>query len=128
MNRKIFLAVLVLISAMAFAQKPLERVEPPNWWAGFKDNSLQLMLYGKDISKYEVAVDAKAFVLEKTHKTDNPNYQFVDLLVKPEAKSGTYPIWFSQNGKRKFKYDFVLGEKTAQPKGCLLYTSDAADE
>ncbi|WP_392437816.1 glycoside hydrolase family 13 protein [Cruoricaptor ignavus] len=117
MNRKIFLAVLVLISAMAFAQKPLERVEPPNWWAGFKDNSLQLMLYGKDISNYEIAVDAKAFVLEKSYRTDNPNYQFVDLLVKPEAKPGTYPIWFSQNGKRKFKYDFVLGEKTAQPKG-----------
>ena len=31
------------------ASAAVDRVDPPNWWVGMADPSLQLMMYGKDI-------------------------------------------------------------------------------
>jgi hypothetical protein len=48
-----FLAFFLLISAFSSvvtAQK-IDRIEPPSWFIGMKETSLQLMVYGKEIGR-----------------------------------------------------------------------------
>ena len=41
------------INPVIAASKPtLKRIEPPCWWTGFKNPSLELMVYGERISSY----------------------------------------------------------------------------
>ena len=40
--------LLVSISSQT-AGAAVDRVDPPNWWVGMSDPSLQLMMYGNDI-------------------------------------------------------------------------------
>jgi len=42
--KKVFF-ILLLISTTLQAQ--IERVEPPFWWTGMKNTSLELMVYGQ---------------------------------------------------------------------------------
>ena len=40
------LAILIfvfLVGVQGFSQNPIERMEPPNWWAGMKHNSVELL-------------------------------------------------------------------------------------
>ncbi|HZK97291.1 MAG TPA: cyclomaltodextrinase N-terminal domain-containing protein, partial [Prolixibacteraceae bacterium] len=48
----LFAIVLLTVIPVQAANKPtLNRVEPPFWWTGFKNPSLQLMVYGERISE-----------------------------------------------------------------------------
>ena len=56
----------LVISASVTAQ--LERIEPPNWWVGMKDNSLQLMLKGTNLNKFDqVRAYSKGIEVLETH-------------------------------------------------------------
>ena len=64
------------------------RVEPPNWWTGFKETGLQLMVHGEDIAKYDVALDYPGVGIERVTRVKSPNYLFVYLDVSPETQTG----------------------------------------
>jgi|GEM_PF-6934856 len=50
--------LLLLIQLNLFAQEAaLQRIEPPNWWIGFKKPDFQILVYGKNISTSNVSVD-----------------------------------------------------------------------
>ena len=51
--RKLFALVILLISLQVGAQT-IDRVEPPNWWTGFRETGLQLMVYGNQILPEQV--------------------------------------------------------------------------
>ena len=107
------LVLLLLISANKLAAQKnttLERVEPPSWWVNMDYNELQLMVYGEHIASTEPGIEAAEIKILKVHRSENQNYLFLDILIAPEAKAGTYPIEF-KGKKRKFKYDFVLSER-----------------
>ncbi|KQW43407.1 MULTISPECIES: glycoside hydrolase family 13 protein [unclassified Roseateles] len=89
MKTLITLATALLMSLPALAAEPPHRVEPPNWWVGMRDTSLQLMLHGPGIA------DAKATLapypgvtLKGSHRAASGNYLFVDLDIGPTAKPG----------------------------------------
>ena len=52
-----FVAVLCAGFAAGAAAQEIDRIEPPFWWTGFKETSLQLMVYGEGISDYTPAID-----------------------------------------------------------------------
>ena len=45
----LFLSALIAMNMMAKAAVNIDRIDPAYWFAGMKDASLQLMVYGKDI-------------------------------------------------------------------------------
>ncbi len=67
---------LVLLSLIAVGQPiKLDRVEPPFWWTGFKNQNLQLLVYGKDISKTTVELVSEMKYkpeIVAVHKVENP--------------------------------------------------------
>ena len=59
----------------------IERVEPPNWWIGFENIELQLLIKGNNIRYSKVYIDYKGVNIVNTHYADSPNYIFLDLEI-----------------------------------------------
>ena len=44
------ISLFFLLFWSAFVTAQIDRVEPPNWWVGFKDSNVQLLVKGENIS------------------------------------------------------------------------------
>lgn len=104
--KKTVLLVALLLSVTCFGQ--IERVEPPNWWIGMNEPSLQLMVHGKDIGAYTVSTDHQGVEVVSTHQADSPNFLFIDLIIKDQAKAGTVEFVFKSEGKERLKFNYPL--------------------
>ncbi len=104
--KNIFLTLMMLWGITVTAQ--IDRVEPPNWWIGFKDTSLQLLVKGDGISAYNPEILYDGVSIVKVHKAKSPNYLFLDLKISPDASPGNFTIVFDTKGKKKVKYDYEL--------------------
>ena len=76
---------MVLAMPAVLADIVLQHVEPPHWYRGFAEPSLQLMLHGDGIGGASVAVDGAGVTLERVEQVDNPNYLFVYLTIAAEG-------------------------------------------
>lgn len=94
------------LASIADADDRIDRVDPLSWWVGM-ETPLQLMVYGKEISEYDVAVAGSNVEISGVHKADSPDYLFVDLAVSPQAEAGTYYLVFSR-GEERFKYAYEI--------------------
>ena len=94
----------------------LERVEPPNWWTGFKDTSLQLLVKEEGIGGFSAEINYPGVTLEKVNKADSPNYLFLDLNISESTKPGKFDIVFKdENGVEKIHtYELKSREKSAE--------------
>lgn len=89
MKTLITLATALLMSLNSAAAPASHRVEPPHWWVGMRDTSLQLMLHGSGIAEAKPTLAPYPGVtLKASHRATSPNYLFVDLDIAPEAKPG----------------------------------------
>ena len=89
----------------------LTRVEPPNWWIGMKDNSLQLLVYEENIGNSTPEISYTGISIENVHKADSPNYLFIDLIISETAKAGKFDIIFkNENGNTKM-HSYELKER-----------------
>ncbi|MEO1575397.1 MAG: cyclomaltodextrinase N-terminal domain-containing protein, partial [Pseudomonadota bacterium] len=76
--RRTIALVFAMTATVAMAD-PIARIDPPNWWTGYRDTTLQLMVSGPGIAHYRVSVaDDRARVM-RTVTLDSPNYLFVYL-------------------------------------------------
>ncbi len=91
------------------------RIEPPFWWADMHSNLLQLMIYGDDISSFQVKVSSDDVTLQEIKQVENPNYLFVSLKISPQAASKHFPIEFYKNEKLIgiHQYPLLTREKDA---------------
>jgi glycosidase len=98
MNFKKSITLLSLfIGLTAFSQ--VERIEPPNWWIGFKNSELQLLVKHPNISESIPEISYPGASIIEVHKADSPNYLFIDLNISETAKAGAFNITFKfQNG------------------------------
>jgi glycosidase len=114
MKRLASLALLFLCCAKLFAQlAPLERIEPMNWWTGMKNPELQLIIHGNRIAETTVRLNYPGVKLVKVHKVENPNYLFIDLIISPAAKPGTFDISFTKpSSKLTFPYQLKARDKS----------------
>lgn len=81
----------------------LERLEPPNWWIGFKNSKLQLLVKHPHISEYTPEISHLGVTITKVHKAHSPNYVFIDLSIDATTKPGKFNITF----KKKSHHDLV---------------------
>lgn len=88
MKSLLFLTTALLMSLNTMAAG-LQHVEPPNWWVGMRDISLQLMLHGPGIADAKpVLAPYPGVTLTGSHRAASANYLFVDLDIGPQAKPG----------------------------------------
>ncbi len=99
-------------------------VEPPCWWAGMSDPSLQVMVTGPGIAAADVTADYPGVTLKEAISLDSPNYKLLYLDITPQAKPGTIDLKFNPNG-RKAVVPYELKERTR--KGEEYVGFDASD-
>ncbi|MEI6059129.1 MAG: glycoside hydrolase family 13 protein [Bacteroidota bacterium] len=95
MKRISLLVICLLLVVSGFPQVTIDHVEPPNWWAGMKGNSLQLMIHGKDIGKTRASLEYSGAKI-KSSTAAGSDYLFVDLSVSNLAKPGIMNIAFRE--------------------------------
>lgn len=93
MTKKFFATIASSVAAFSIMAAPqIDIVDPPYWWTGMENDTLQIMIYGDDIRDCHVNVDYPGVKLLDVARLDNPNYQFLYLLVTDEAQPGTINI------------------------------------
>jgi len=92
-------------------QSEINRIEPLNWWVGMKNPHVQLMVYEKNIGETLPQINDARVELRKVNRVSNPNYLFLDLIIKPNAKAGHFLIQFFKAGKAVFTYNYELKQR-----------------
>jgi neopullulanase len=93
------------------AQRLITRVEPPFWWTGFKDGSLQLLVHHKNIGQAKVTLEYEGINLIKSNAADSPNYLFLDLNISPKTEPGVLQLSFSFEDGEVIKYPYEIKER-----------------
>ncbi|MGB5980923.1 MAG: glycoside hydrolase family 13 protein [Nonlabens sp.] len=100
-----FVGVLICFAfAKALPAQSIERIEPPNWWAGMEHSAVELMIYGENVGNGKVW-ESDLLIL-KTRKTENPNYLFLTLETRG-ASVGTHTLIISV-GEKYLSIDYEL--------------------
>ncbi len=97
--------IFSLIISYAYAQ--IDIIHPPNWWIGFENQNLQLLVKGNNISEYEVGIEYPGVDIKNIHKADSPNYLFIDLHISSSALPGTFIIEFNK-GQKKLTHNYKI--------------------
>ena len=96
MNLKV--TVLLALLGSSFSQTAgaaIDRVDPPNWWVGMTNPSLQLMMYGDDIGSGSLASKSGDVTISQVTSGDSPNYLFVDLTIHADAEPQTVEFLYT---------------------------------
>jgi neopullulanase len=94
--RKFLLFFFFVFYGFAGAQQAtLDRIEPPFWWTGFRNSTLQLMVQGNNISSTHPSIIHSEIKILSVQKTENPDYLFITLDLS-SAAPGTFEITFNK--------------------------------
>ena len=114
MKLKILLLVIWLLQFVNAQEFSIERIEPPNWWFGMKYDTIQVMVYGKNLSNVEIIPQHGPIEVIKVRSAASPNYIFIDIFISFEIKSNyNFEIGFSKgNQDTVISYPFLLRENS----------------
>lgn len=108
-----------LLSNFAFAQ--IQKVEPMFWWKGMKNPEVQILVYGKDISKYGIELSDQ-IKIKDIQKTENPNYVFVTVNTNNVNKS-SFKINIKNKNKVVDSYTYELKDRQPNSANRSSFTS-----
>lgn len=118
------LLALAFLAASLFTADAfnVEKIDPPFWWTGMKDNSLQLQIHGKDIKNADFSVDYPGVTIDSVARLDgSDNWQFVYLNIGKDTKPGKMKLTWKE-GKEKVTKEYELRKRKPQ-KGAQGFTS-----
>ncbi|MCK8479369.1 glycoside hydrolase family 13 protein [Psychroserpens algicola] len=76
----------------------IERIEPPNWWTGFKNDTLQLLVKHDNIGDFTPSISYNGVSINKVSKGDNSNnYLFIDVIIADGTPAGRFNIKFKND-------------------------------
>lgn len=116
MNKLLTFTVCVASSVSTMSAATLvSKIDPPHWWAGMKEQSLQLQVYGPGIKHADVELSRYPGVsVDSVVRLDgSDNYLFVYLNVADSAEPGKLKFTFT-DGKKKSKVSYELKARTPQ--------------
>lgn len=116
----------MLFLTLTFSTAQIDRVEPPNWWLGFKNSSLQLMVYGPGIGTATPSIAHAGVSLESVHRADSPNYLFLDIKISENASPGIMEIKFQSEKRKTISYSYPLHKRERSSEEFLGFDSSDA--
>jgi neopullulanase len=111
----LFILWSLIVTTPASAQKSrlaFDHVEPPFWWAGMKNKSVQVLFHSRNInlSEFSVTTTAKDVTIREVKKVENPHYIFVTLDLSG-APVGNVPLTFS-TGRKTHTINYEIRERS----------------
>lgn len=118
---KPLLPILLLTSLSSFGFS-VDKIDPPYWWTGMKDTSLQLQVHGENVRSADFSVNYPGVTIDSVARLDgSSNWQFVYLNIAPGTKPGMLPLTWKEDGKTVTK-EYELKARKPQ-KGAQGFTS-----
>ena len=116
----------VVSEPVAEIQNDIEKVEPPHWWTGFKNQKLQLLVKHPNIGKATAKINYSGVSLVETHKADSPNYLFLDLEISETAKAGKFNIRFQLEDASELIQTYELNSREKPAEDYIGFDSSDA--
>ncbi len=107
--KKLTAYIFILFSSISFSQ--IERIEPPNWWIGFNNNQLELLVKGENINTFTISTNYPGVTINNINKADSPNYLFVNLTIDKKTKPGLMKLNFIDETGNRFIHKYQLSKK-----------------
>ncbi|MCL4161878.1 UNVERIFIED_CONTAM: hypothetical protein GTU68_008970, partial [Idotea baltica] len=104
----------------------IERIEPPNWWVGFKNRSLQLLVKGNNIGNSIPSIFYDGVNLISVKKGKSINYLFLNLNIAEDTKPGKLEIIFSRENNKKIRSFYELKTRKKNAKDYIGFNSSDA--
>lgn len=115
--KTVALGVLACASTMLGAKTQKSgtpTVEPPYWWVGMANDTLQLAVNGPDIANANFSIDYPGVRIDSQVTLDSKNYKFLYLVIAPDTKPGQIKINYTLNGKkRNIPYELKARDRAA---------------
>ena len=116
---KILLPVILFVFLcfpISFSQDfSINKIEPPNWWAGMKWNKVQLMVYGENLDDVLVSIPNSEINITSTYSSGSNKYLFVDIQIPADLTAGDYEIIFSK-GNDVLKHNYSILNRESKPE------------
>lgn len=110
---KTFLAALGLASAFcAQAALTVDRVEPPYWWTGMNNDTVQVMLAGPGIGSTTASVDYPGVKIVEDVEGVTDNYKILYLTIADNAAPGNVKLNLKPAKGKGTTVDFPLHART----------------
>lgn len=120
--KKLFLFLISGVIAIMANAFNVDKIDPPFWWTGMKDTTLQLQINGSDIKPTEFTVNYPGVTVDSVVRLNgSDNWQYVYLNIAPDTKPGKMTLMWNE-GKKSVKRDFELKARKSQ-KGAKGFTS-----
>jgi glycosidase len=84
----VFAFILAAVSACAAQAPSVEKVEPPNWWAGHSVNPVRVLVRGKNLGGARVEAAGQGIRTGLVRVNDAGTYLFVDVYIDRDARPG----------------------------------------
>lgn len=100
--------LICALVSVSFGQKPeIEKIEPPNWWAGHSINPVRLMVRGKNFEGAVVRTRmADSVSVSNVRVNSRGDYVFFDLNIENDAPAGKIELEIATaGGKTRFDYE-----------------------
>lgn len=125
MKKILVFSVYITCIATCYTQDTsvIKRIDPTNWWVGMKNQNFQLLVYGKDAGTFSYTINYPGIKLIKTNKVENPNYVFLDLVISPATKAGSFNV-VGRSGDKTISKSYELKSRTKELKGTGISTAD----
>lgn len=118
------IVILILISSFSNAQ--INRIEPPNWFVGFKNQNLQLLVQHPNIGNAKPTISYQGVSITKVHKAKSQNYLFIDLVIDATTKPGKFSIGFEFEKVKKITHEYELKARTKPADDYIGFDSSDA--
>ncbi len=90
-------------------------VEPPCWWVGMVNDTLQLMVNAPGIANADFSVNYPGVKIDSQVVLESKNYKFLYLTVSPDTKPGKVKIDYTLDGKKKsFPYELKARDRAGE--------------
>ena len=106
------ITIFFLLMWIGSINSQILRIEPPNWWVGMKDTTLQIMVYGENIGEMDVKLEYPGLKLLPSLQAASPNYKFIDLAIERSCKPGRVFIHLTGKDRRDIPIAYDLFERT----------------
>ena len=90
---------LTMLGAAVLAQAPaVEKVEPPNWWAGHSVGTVRLLVRGSGFRDAAVRSANPELTVANVRVNGTGTYVFFDVRIAPAARAGKYRFELTADG------------------------------
>ena len=88
---RLLLTLLIATTTSVAAQAPaVQKVEPPNWWAGHSINPVRVLVRGTNLTGARASCGRLTCVARRVNAAGT--YAFVDVTIPNGTPAGSYPI------------------------------------